>query len=431
MMEGNGAVLYSSLGELIKNKRQQANLSLSELGRLSGVSKGVLSKIESCETKRPELRTIKAITTVLVLPYEEIIENYIEIQQRVEILYELLLEMIELSNTTLISKVAQKILENPQEDTYTALERLYDLCNSITSDEIRLILYSAIIKYARVHGIPNYIAKPSLQKYLIERQDFKNLEESFKIGEEISHYADFLSEEEKITFYFRMGLHAFAIKKYQQCIELTKMGLLRDHTINELKVRAYLAMINALLLSGNYEEVEKHLSIYKTFNFHFVHESAMLTGAIVKAKKKDYEVAIPLLLDCLQNTSEDSRIHAVNELIELYLQMEKFDSIAELLAQEDNFLKVESKTPYKYYSMGLYYQYKGNYQIVIKSYEEGLDSYLVSMEIYGKINAYQEINECMKSILSFYFSINKSIDLQMVQKLQDVYNRIIQNKDIN
>ncbi|QDX91830.1 XRE family transcriptional regulator [Brevibacillus laterosporus] len=428
MMEGNQAVLYSSLGELIKNKRQQANLSLSELGRLSGVSKGVLSKIESCETKRPELRTIKAITTVLVLPYEEIIENYIEIQQRVEILYELLLEMIELSNTTLIGKVAQKILENPQEDTYTALERLYDLCNSITGNEIRLTLYSAIIKYARVHGIPNYIAKPSLQKYLIERQDFKNLEESFKIGEEIIHYVDFLSEDEKNTFYFRMGLHAFAIKKYQQCIELTKTGLVEDNTINELKVRAYLAMINALLLLEKYDEVEKYLSIYKTFDFQFVHESATLTRAIVKAKKKDYEVAIPLLLDCLQNTSEDSRIHAVNELFELYLQMEKFEAIADLISQEDNFLRVESKTPYKYYSMGLYYQNKGTYQILVEAFEEGLNSYLTSMSIYGKINAYHEINECMKSILSYYFCEKKSVDLQMVQKLQDVYNRIIQNK---
>lgn len=89
-----------------------------------------------------------------------------------------------------------KFLENPNKDTYTSVEHMYKLANTSTDNKVRLTLYNIIIKYARVHGEPQYIAKSSLQKYLIERNDLKNMEESFKVGEEIIHYADFLSEEE-------------------------------------------------------------------------------------------------------------------------------------------------------------------------------------------------------------------------------------------
>ena len=53
------SLTFTTLGELIRGKRADMGLSLSELGRMTGISKGVLSKIENDETKRPELRTLK------------------------------------------------------------------------------------------------------------------------------------------------------------------------------------------------------------------------------------------------------------------------------------------------------------------------------------------------------------------------------------
>ncbi|QDX91369.1 XRE family transcriptional regulator [Brevibacillus laterosporus] len=425
------SLTFTTLGELIKEKREEFGISLSELSRRSGVSKGIISKIESGETKRPELKNLKLLADPIKIPYEEIIDRYIDVELRTDILEAFLAEAIEIANISLLTKVAVKFLGNPKKDTYTLLEDLYSLTATIENNEVRVALYNVIVNYARVRGIPMYIAKSSLQKYLIERQDFKTMEESFKIGEETIHYVDFLSEDERVILYFSMALQAFAIKKYQKCIELCEAGIPLEEKDSELKARAYLAMINSLYFLGLYDELEGHLTVYKTFDFQFVHESATLTSATVKAKKKEYETAIPLLLECLQNTSKGSKIHAVNELFELYLQIEKFDSIAELISQEDNFLIMEAITPYKYYSMGLYYQYKGAYQILVESFQEGLESYLTGMSVYGKINAYQEINECMKSILSYHFSEKKSVDLQMVQKLQEVYNGITQNKIIS
>ncbi|GIO00229.1 hypothetical protein J5TS2_08970 [Brevibacillus halotolerans] len=175
------SLTFTTLGELIKRKRVDKGLSLSELGRMTGISKGVLSKIESGETKRPELRTLKPIADALEIPYEEIIECYVEIESRIEVLNDILQLCIEVSSSSLTTKVATKFLENSKEETYVLLEQVYNLANKAVNNEVRLSLYNTIIKYARAHGIPMYIAKPSFQKYLIERQDLKNMEESFKL----------------------------------------------------------------------------------------------------------------------------------------------------------------------------------------------------------------------------------------------------------
>ncbi|MGG0753150.1 helix-turn-helix domain-containing protein [Brevibacillus laterosporus] len=179
------SLTFTTLGELIKEKRVGLGISLSELGRMTGISKGVLSKIESGETKRPELRTLKPIADVLEIPYEEIIERYVDVEHRIDILDQLLSESIEISNISLITKVAQQIMKSPNEDTYVILEHLYNRSCSIVDNEVRLVMYDVIIKYARLHGVPKYIAKGLLQKYLIERTDLKHLEDTFKNGEEI------------------------------------------------------------------------------------------------------------------------------------------------------------------------------------------------------------------------------------------------------
>ncbi len=431
-MEGRiNAHHYTTIGEMIKKNRELANITISQLGILTGLSKGVISKIELGETKRPELKTIKAIATVLTIPYQEIVEYYTEVEQRVEALHELLLEVIEFSNIPLVSKVALKLLQSPQGETMGTLDRLFQLANTVEKIEIKLLLYSIMIKYARERGIPSYVAKGLLHTYLLERQDLKRLEETFKNGEELLHYIDFLSMEERITFYFRLGLHAHNTKKYEQCIQLCESGLKEDKSTSELKARAYLAMINSYLISGHYDAVESHLPVYETFPYGFVEESSKLTKAIVKARKREYQTAIPMLNQLFQEISAHSRIHVANELMQIYFHMEDMDAIARLLDREKEILSFEATTPYQHSSLGEYYRYKGAYHLKAGRFEAGKSSYLQSMLAYGEIMAHEEITECMNDLLFFYAAHGKVIELHSVQKLSEVYNRICKNKGKN
>ncbi|WP_126424665.1 helix-turn-helix domain-containing protein [Brevibacillus marinus] len=422
-------ILYTTIGEVIRKLREKANLTLTQLSHLSGISKAAISKIENGETKRPEIRTIKPIAKILEIPYEQVIESYIEVEQRIDVLHELLLNAIEMSNKRLLSKIALRFLQSPHEDSYTLAERLYQFTNGVADPELRITLYDIIIKYAREHGMQRFLAQGLLQKYLIERLDLKKLEESFRIGEEILYYTDFLPPEERVVFYFKMGLQAFAIKKYEKCIDLCKAGLkVSAAASNELCARAHLAMINSLLMLGRYDEVERHLQVYETYRFAFVAESVKLTRAIVKAKKQEYDVAIPMLQQCLADISEQARIHVVNELLEIYLKIGDLESCASLIETEDHVVNINLQTPYQHASLGTYYRYKGAYLFRAGKLEEGMKSYQSSLLAFGEISAYQEITECMNDIFSFYSNIGKSIDINSVQQLTEVYNKLIEKK---
>ncbi|MGG0753851.1 helix-turn-helix domain-containing protein [Brevibacillus laterosporus] len=418
------SLTFTTLGELIKRKRVEIGISLSEVSRMTGISKGVLSKIESGDTKRPELRTLKPIADVLAIPYEGIIEWYIEVEHRIEVFDDFLSLCIEVSNTSLVIKVAMKFLENSKEETHILLEHIYRLANSSTNNEMKLALYNTIISYSRVHGIPHFIAKTSLQKYLIERQDFKNMEESFKIGEEVVHYADFLTEEERIILYFRMALQAYAIKKYETCIELCQAGIALEKNDTELKARAYLAMINSYSDLHNYDSVENLLDIFEKFEYKFVLESSMITRAITKAKKKEYEIAIPMLKKYMDELSKDNKVHVVNELLGIYIYFNIVESINEIINSERELLPDNAYTPYKLISLARYYRQKADFQISKELLEEGMESYINSITTYGKINDHIEIAECLQEIFKYFSKNSKPIDLHYVKRLEEAYNEI-------
>ncbi|WP_308470812.1 transcriptional regulator [Brevibacillus laterosporus] len=304
------------------------------------------------------------------------------------------------------------------------LERLYNLTATIENIEVRLSLYNIIIKYARTHGVPKYIAKGLYQKYLIERDDLKRLEESFKVGEEGLHYIDFLSDDEKITFYFRMSLHAHNIKKYFECIELCEAGILLEEKDTELKARAYLAMINSYSDLHNYDNVESHLEVFREFEHDFVPESTMITQAVTKAKKKEFDIALPMLEQYMLELSKVNKIHVVNELLGIYSHLNITDSIDEIISKEEELLPDNPHTPYKVASLARYYRQKGAYQINKGLLDEGMDSYINSLTAYGEINALAEITKCLQEIFTHFSKISRPIDLQYVKKLEKAYNEI-------
>lgn len=415
---------YTTIGELIQKYRKEANLTLSEVANRARLNKGVISKIENGDTRRPGLKTTKAIARALQIPFEEMIEPYLKIEQRVEVLHEILLEAIERSNLSFISKIALQILQSPQQDSYSALQLLYTTADRISAVDVKILLYNTIVKYARERGIPQYIAKGLLQSYLIERRDFFRLEDTFQHGEEITHYVDFLSPEQRVVFYYRMALHAHNIKKYEKCISYSQAGFMEDRSTSELKARAYLAMINSFSRLGHYDAVEEHLKEFETYEYDFVMESTMITRAVTKARKKEFEAAIPLLQACRRELSRDNRIHVVNELFDIYWQLGEKDACAAIIKEEPEILPEAPETPYKHRSLGRYYRQKANYLMSTGQADQGMESYCLSLQEFGAVRAWEEIHACMNEILSHFIKNSKFINFRYVEALYNVYNRI-------
>ena len=67
--------LEGPLGDRIRALRQRQKLSLSELSRLSGVSKGYLSQVERSIANRPSAATVFSVADALGVPVAELYEG--------------------------------------------------------------------------------------------------------------------------------------------------------------------------------------------------------------------------------------------------------------------------------------------------------------------------------------------------------------------
>lgn len=427
MATNETTLLYSTLGELIQKYRIDAGLSISELGRQCGIHKGIISKIELGDTKRPELITLKPIARVLQIPIAELLEYYCDVEQRPDVLLELLNEAIDLSNTQLICKIALRFLQTHYEESHKLTEQLYNFTSSLADTNIKLSLYNVIVKYARGRGMQLFLARGLLQKYLIERQDLMHLEESFRVGEEILHYVNFLSTDERITFYYRMSLHAHNIKYYQACIELGKLGHAIDSTDNELKEQVALAICNSYYRMDDIAGLEQHLNMYVEFGYRFIIERENYYRAVIHASRGNYSEAIPLLKESVEGATRNQRLHRVNYLLEVLLKINDTDSFQQILENEEKKFAFDLHTPYNFSELGKYYKRKGEFLISHNRFDEGVDAYLQAMHFFGQITARKDIMDCTQDLYTFHYERGKVVSLELLGKLRDVYNN--SNKD--
>ncbi|KEQ24842.1 helix-turn-helix domain-containing protein [Paenibacillus tyrfis] len=395
-----------TISDIIFQLRKEKNLTYAELEELTGVGKPVLQKLEKGSTKRPEFKTVKAITSAFPEAYQELIECYITIENRTEVLYEVLQDVLSSEKKpALASKVALRLLENPSNETEDSLQRLYYFTQEVSDSSLRLELYNVIVKYSRKHGVMNYIAKGLLQKYLIERADFKRIDQSFQQGLEIVHYTDFLTNDENVIYHYRMALHAYATKNYRECIEFAENGLVLERMQSELKARVHLSMINSHLVLKNYNKVEELLDVFEKYEYDFVYEAAKITRGITKARKGEYDTAIPQLENLLEKCSQQYRLHIVDELLEIYLKMDNLDACSKLLEKENEIMSTCPDSPNACRAKGKYHRHKGHYQLTIGVIDEGVKSFASSLQYLNKINAFEEKDACMRE---FFYCLTKN-----------------------
>ncbi|WP_159101828.1 helix-turn-helix domain-containing protein [Paenibacillus popilliae] len=232
---------YSTIGDIIRQYRNKADLTQSQLAGLSGVSTGYISKIETGEVERPSFNNIHSVALALHVPIDEIIKPYIELEHKFDVLFGILHEVVNIENTDLIVKVASACLHSKDMDSMDAIERLYHFVDQeMNSDSLKLALYDLIIRQSRGHGINKFVAKALLQKYLIERNDVTKLQSTYDSGRYVLHYVDFLSAEERVTLYYKLGVHAYHLRLFHESIELCSNNITEDIPVSLYKAESAL-----------------------------------------------------------------------------------------------------------------------------------------------------------------------------------------------
>ncbi|WCR25815.1 helix-turn-helix domain-containing protein [Paenibacillus thiaminolyticus] len=389
------SLVFSTLGELIQRYRQERGMTQAHLAELSGVSSGSISKIENGEIRRPDYKTIQPIRAALEIPFDEVLDPFMLTKPRSDTLFTLLHDSFSLQNSSLSSKIASYLLESEDENSEAiAAKLLLDIQQLVDNTEIKLALLDTLIAYARSHGMQSFVAQGSLQKYLVERDDFSKLEETFQSGKYILHYTEFLTTDERITLYYKLGVHAYNLRRFSECIELCKQAIIEDESESSFKAYSTLLICSSYFELQQYELAEKYLKTFSLFNFPFVKENVDFIAARLNERKGNIEFAVTQLQQCLERSSH--KVNIVNVLLTIYLSNNDLDSAKIIFQREPEFLPEDLFNPISNAEFAHYFFNKGRYYQEIGDFNEAINHFIKSAIIFAKISMPKYAYDCLE-----------------------------------
>lgn len=256
------------------------------------------------------------------------------------------------------------------------------------NNEMKLALFDTVIAYARSHGMHSQLAQGLLYKYLVERDDFSKLEETFQSGKTILNYAEFLSIENRITLYYKLGVHAYHLRRYPECIELGERIVTEDETESSFKAYSILMICSSYFHQEQYELAERYLKVFSLFDFPFVKENVDFLTAKLNERKGQTELAIMQLQQCL-NTSF-YKMNIVNSLLNIYFSKHDHDSIQKLLECENEFIGSDLSNPIIKTGHAYYHMNKGKFLNMIGLHNDAVACFVKSVSILYEISKEDE-----------------------------------------
>nr|WP_240463916.1 helix-turn-helix transcriptional regulator [Paenibacillus apiarius] len=399
-------------------------MTLSQLSELTGIHKGTISKIENGDVKRPEFTTVRPLATALKIPFAKLIELYIEIDNRADSLQSILQDVIqETGNEELVYKVGLKFLESPNEDSQILIERLYSFVNGLKDKRIKLSLYMLIINYSRDHGIMPFLAKGLLQAYLIKRDDFSKLEAIYQAGQHIVHYTTFLSNEEALTLHYKLGVHAYNLMKYEECIDLCEYVIKNDNTKSKIKANALYLTGLAYDCLGDHEKWEAFLKDYGNYNIPGVEENKKVTNALVNSRTGNMNMAIDQLNQLLPNVTDRNFIIIITRLFEIYLQNNDVHAARQLFSYEDKINNIPVTTPITQLNIAYYYRLKGK-TLIGDDIEGSFESLYRSTLEYASISKFDEAFENLSFVSKELLNNTSLINVETISKIDLLYDEL-------
>ncbi|UHA72134.1 helix-turn-helix domain-containing protein [Paenibacillus sp. 481] len=416
---GTDTAILSTLGQLIQQYRRDQGVTFQQLSDRTGVKQESIVNIENGISKRPDYFTIQSLATALNIPLIEIVERFLLIEQRSEELLHMLKESASMKNASITTNIAFHFLASQDEDSFTLLHKLYDTVQQLICDApTKLFLYDIIINFGRSHGIQSCTAKGALQKYFVERNDFSKLQETFYSGKYVLHYVPYLSNEERISLYYKLGVHAYNLRKFDECIELCEKVIIEDEVDSNFKAYSTLAICSSYYYQEKYDLAEVYLGILSSFDSSIVDENILLMTGLLNSKKGEVDLAIKQLQQSFQTAA--IKINVVTELFDLYLFKNNFEAIEDLLKMEFQFTESNMMNPYLYSEYAHYYLKKGGYLSRVGQCDEAVDSLVKSIAMFGKINGLEGVYECME-LMFHALNNNSNSKAEMQEKVTRLF----------
>ncbi len=128
---------------------------------------------------------------------------------------------------------------------------------------------------------------------------------------------------------------------------------------------------NAYYHLGKYDACQSYIEKYSNFSYSFVTDNVKRMTGFINGKTRNIDLVIAQIKKYLDDPSSYNLIHAVTELLQLYLNKNDLLAADQLLVYEEQMTESISQphtTPYKTSRLAYYYQIKG--QLLIRKNQE-------------------------------------------------------------
>ncbi|WP_259391961.1 hypothetical protein [Paenibacillus thiaminolyticus] len=249
------------------------------------------------------------------------------------------------------------------------------------SKEIKLALYQVIVDYSRDHGIMPFLARGMFQVYLIERDDFTRLRKVYDNGKHIVMYAQFLSLEDRIMLYYKLGIHAYNLFLYSQSIDLLLPIIEEAKSDNEYYIYALGILRGAYFRIGEYDKSEYYTHLYSQYDVPYIKENTLLMNAMLDAKKGKISRALAQFTSLLKTCDQNIALQSLNHLMILYLKEHGIDEIeGNLLSYPINPQQISDKNPIMISQLAVYYYHRAEYFIIVGEFDRGVTEFLEGLK---------------------------------------------------
>lgn len=264
--------------------------------------------------------------------------------------------------------------------------------SKIENGEVRRPEYATIQPLARALNVP---LKEFIELYVTVERRAEPLLRVLKDVLHIVQYADFLGTGDRITLYYKLAVHAFNLFLYRQSIELC-LHVLQDadadnwHYINALGI-----LQDSYFYIEDYDKSEYYSHLYKQYDYPHIKANSVLMGALLNAKKGNSAVAVEQLTSFLETCNQDDALHAINQLMLLYLQDSQLDRAEQLLAYPICPQSINTNNPNIISQLAEYYYHRAEYFVAVGDLDNGITDFLESALYYSKVNDIVRESECI------------------------------------
>lgn len=376
-------MVYEKLGELIRCYRNRENKTQQDFAKEAGIDHESVIAIEKGEIPL-EHAVLKSLLVVLHIPMAEIVAHLVTEEVSTELWLSLLEASLPSQDRRLCEDIVVHVLACCNEDCEDLLLRLYQMIQKWTgSIEMRLELLDNVISYARSRDLQSLVAKGLFYRYLVERDDFSKMEETFKSGQDVLPYVKLLPRDDRVIFYYKLGVHAYNLRWFKDAITYCTKSIIED------KDRSVYRGYSTLLICSSYyqldqcEECEKYLKIFSKMEYPFVKENVDFMIAKLHERKGNTEIAISLLLQCLNTCSY--KMNIVNSLLEVYYFKNDSSSAIQLLQREHEYLNLKYTNPISIKGHAYYFINKGKWLHRWGKNSEAVDCYIQSVSMFVEL----------------------------------------------